>query len=61
MSKTNVKKNIYYANICKYEHEKNMTKLWCKIVPKTNVKQILKNEGSNFYLYPFRVVTQGNF
>ncbi len=29
---------IYYVNICKHEHEKNMTRLWCKIVPKTNVK-----------------------
>jgi hypothetical protein len=32
MGKINVKMDIYYANICKHEHEKNMTRLWCKIV-----------------------------
>jgi hypothetical protein len=26
--------------------EKNMTRLWCKIVPKTNVEQIERNERS---------------
>ncbi len=64
MCKTNVKMNFYYANICKHEHEKNMTRLWCKIVPKTNVKQIEKNEGSYFYLYLFKDLIQsfqGNF
>ncbi len=45
MCKTNVITNIYYANICKHEHEKNMTRLWCKIVLKTNVEQIEGNEG----------------
>ncbi len=38
MCKINVKVNFYYVNICKYEHEKNMTRLWCKIVLKTNVE-----------------------
>ncbi len=38
MCKTNVKTNIYFANMCKYEHEMNMTKLWCKIVPKIGVE-----------------------
>ncbi len=38
--------------LCKHEHEKNMTRLWCKIMPKTNVKQTKKNE--RFYLFiPF--------
>ncbi len=46
MCKTNMKIIFYYSNICKYEHEKNMTRLWCKIVPKTNVG----NEGLYFYL-----------
>jgi hypothetical protein len=59
--KTNVKKNIYYVDVCKYEHEKNMTRLWCKIVPKTNAEQIKRNEGSYFYLYLFKDLTQGNF
>jgi hypothetical protein len=31
----------------------NMTKLWCKIVLKTNVEQIEGNEWSYFYLYLF--------
>jgi hypothetical protein len=61
MCKTNVKTNIYYANICKHEHEKNMTRLWCKIVPMTGVEQIERNEGSYFYLYPFEDLVQGNF
>ncbi len=39
----------------------NMTRLWCKIVPKTNVEQIEGNEGSFFYLYPFGNLTQKNF
>jgi hypothetical protein len=44
-----VKIGFYYANICKHEHEKNMTRIWCKIVLKTDVEQI----KGNFYLYPF--------
>jgi hypothetical protein len=28
MCKTNMKMDIYYANICKYEHKKNMIRLW---------------------------------
>jgi hypothetical protein len=55
MCKTNVKKNLYYANICKHEDEKNM------IVFKTNVEHIKGNEGSFFYLYPFGDLTQGSF
>jgi hypothetical protein len=50
--------DIYYANICKHEHEKNMTRLWCKIMPKTNIEQIERNEGSYFYLYPFGDLVQ---
>jgi hypothetical protein len=48
-----VKTNLYDANICKHEHEKNMTRLWCKIVPKIDVEHTKGNEGSYFYLYPF--------
>jgi hypothetical protein len=61
MCKINVKTNFYYVNICKHKHENNMTSLWCKIVPKTNVEQIEGNEGSYFYLYPFRDLAQGSF
>ncbi len=61
MCKTNLKMNFYYANICKHEHENNMTRLWCKIVWKIGVEQTKGNEGSYFYLYPFRDLAQGNF
>ncbi len=53
MCKINVKMDFYYVNICKHEHEKNMTRLWCKIVPKIGVEEIERNEGSYFDLYPF--------
>jgi hypothetical protein len=42
MCKTNVKTNRYYANICKREHEKIITK------PKTNVEHTKRNEGVLF-------------
>jgi hypothetical protein len=45
-----VKTNFYYVNICKHEHEKNMIRLWCKIVLKISVEQAEGNEGSYFYL-----------
>jgi 5-methylcytosine-specific restriction endonuclease McrBC regulatory subunit McrC len=61
MCMTNVKTNIYYANICKHEHEQNMLKLWCKIVLKTSVEQTKKNERFYFYLYPFEDPVQKNF
>jgi hypothetical protein len=44
MCKTNVKMDFYYANICKHEYEKNMTRLLCKIVSKTGVRHIERNE-----------------
>ncbi len=53
--------NIYYANICKHEHEKNMTRLSCKIVFKTNVEQTKINERSYFYLYLFGNLAKGSF
>jgi hypothetical protein len=53
MCKTNKKMDIYYVNICKHEHKKNMTRLWCKIMLKIGVEQTKENEGSYFYLYPF--------
>jgi predicted proteasome-type protease len=60
MCKTSVTIYFYYVNICKYEHENNMTRFWCKIVLKTNVEQIEGNEGSYFYLYPFGNLIQGS-
>jgi hypothetical protein len=53
MCKTNVKMNLYFINICKHEHEKNMTILWYQIVLKIGVEQIERKEGSYFYLYLF--------
>jgi hypothetical protein len=50
-----------FANICKHEHEKNKTRLWCKIVPKIDVEQVEGNERSYFYLYPFGDLAQGSF
>jgi hypothetical protein len=61
MCKTNLKTDLYYVNLCKLEHEKNITRLWCKIVPKINVEHIEGNERSYFYLYPFRDLIQGCF
>jgi len=61
MCKTNVKTYLYCANICKHEHEKNMIKLRCKIMPKAGVEQIEGNKGSYFYLYPFKNLIQGSF
>jgi hypothetical protein len=54
MCKTNVKTDLYYANICKHEHEKNMTKPRCKIV-------LERNDRSYFYLYSFGDLVQKNF
>ncbi len=61
MCMTNVKTNLYYANICKYEHEHNMLKLWCKIVPKISVEQTKRYERFYFYLYHFGDLFQENF
>jgi hypothetical protein len=46
MCKINVKTKLYYANA-----NMNMTRLWCKIVHKTDVKQTKGNEEPYSYLY----------
>jgi hypothetical protein len=56
MCKTN-KMNVYYVNICKHEHEKNITRLWYKIIPKTKLNKLKKMKGFIFYLYPFGDLT----
>jgi len=61
MCKINVNTNFYFINICKHEHGKKMSRLWCKIVFKTNVEQIERNEGSYLYLYSFGNLTQSSF
>jgi hypothetical protein len=55
MCKTNMKMDLYYVNICKHEHEKNTTKLWCKIVHKIDVEQIEGNERSYFIYIPLGI------
>jgi hypothetical protein len=52
---------LFFTNICKHEHGKKMSRLWCKTVFKTNVKQIEKNEGSYLYLYSFGNLAQSSF
>jgi hypothetical protein len=61
MCKTIVKMNFYYANIYKHEHEKNITRLWCRIVLKTNVEHIERNKGSYFYLFLFKDLASKSF
>jgi hypothetical protein len=51
MCNTNVEMDIYYVNICKHEHEKNMIRLWCNIVFKTNVEQIERNEVTHLHTF----------
>ncbi len=45
----------------KYEHGKNLTRLWCKIMLKIGVEQIKRNEGSYSYSYSFGDLVQGHF
>jgi hypothetical protein len=61
MCKTNVETSFYSVNICKHERENNMTRLWCKIMPRINVEHIEGNEGSYSYVYPFMDLAQINF
>ncbi len=56
-----MKTDLYYTNICKHEHEKNLTKLWCKIMLNIGVEQTKGNEWSYFYLYPFGGLAQKSF
>jgi hypothetical protein len=49
---------LTYANM---NMKINMTRLWCKIVLKTNVEQTKANERSYFYSYPFGDLTQESF
>jgi hypothetical protein len=60
MCKKNVKTYLYYANICKHEYEKNMTKLWCKIVLLLMLN-ILKDLGVLLIFIPLWDLAQGNF
>jgi hypothetical protein len=53
--------DFYHVNICKHEHEKNITRLWCKIMLKTIVEKTKGNEGSYLYLYAFGDLVQGSF
>ncbi len=48
MCKIKIQKYIYYDKVKKHKHEKNITKLWCKIVLQINVEQIKGNWGPIF-------------
>jgi hypothetical protein len=61
MCTTNMKMNLYYVNVYKHEHENNLIRVSCRILPKIGVEQIKRNERSYFYLYLFGDLTQGNF
>jgi len=52
VSKTDVEVDFYYVNICKHEHENNMTRLWCKIMFKIGVVNIEKMRGLIFIYTP---------
>ncbi len=52
MCKTNIKTNLYYVNICKHEHEKNMTRLWYKIMPILMLNKLKKMKGFTFIYTP---------
>ncbi len=52
---------FYYVNLCKHEHEKNMKRLWCKIMLKINAKQIEGSGRSYLYLYPSGDLAKGSF
>jgi hypothetical protein len=57
-----MKTNFYFVNI--YKHENNMARLWYKIMLKIGVEYIEgneRNEGSYFYLYRFKDLTQRSF
>jgi hypothetical protein len=41
MCKINVKIKFYFVNIYKHEHEKIMSRLWCKIVLQIGVEHIV--------------------
>jgi hypothetical protein len=43
---------LTYVNICKHEHEKNVTRLWCKIMFKIGVENIEKMRGLTFIYTP---------
>jgi hypothetical protein len=58
---TNMKTYFYYASVYKHEHEKNLTRLWCKIVLKISVEQTKGNERSYSYLYSIKDLAQNSF
>ncbi len=51
MCKKKMKFLFYFANICKHEHEKTMTRLRCKVVPKIGVEQTKGNIKGFTFIY----------
>ncbi len=55
MCKINVKIEFYHVNICRHEHEKNMTRLWCKIMPKMVLKKLKEIRGRTSIYTPLKI------
>jgi hypothetical protein len=55
MCKINVETNIYYVDICKHEYEKNMTRLWCKIVLRLVLNRLKEMKGPTFIYTLLRI------
>jgi hypothetical protein len=47
--------DIYYANIFKHEHEKNMTRLWRKIVLRLVLNKQKEMKGFTFIYTPLEI------
>ncbi len=52
MCKTNVKKKIYYANICKHEHEKNMTRFGARSCLRLMLNRLKEMKGPTLIYTP---------
>ncbi len=50
-----MKMDIYYANIFKHEHEKNMTRLCCKIMLRLVLNKQKGMKGSTFIYTPLEI------
>jgi hypothetical protein len=53
MCKKNVKTDLYYANICKHEHEKNMTRFDARSCLKLVLNKLKEMRGPTLIYTPF--------
>jgi hypothetical protein len=47
MCKTNVKVDMYYANLCKHDHEKNLKGYGAKLCLRLMLNKLKKMKGPN--------------